>query len=893
MSGEGEGRRQGRRSGEAAPLPRGAGTPPLPHAAAQPAFYSPHHAGFQPWLPTQFSAMASYGAPAFYLPPPSPLPYGAPPSPGAPGGDQRFLPLAGMVMGLPSEATTPRGWGGMQFEQQVAHVQPGDYSRVERPRPPPPPPSGRRYGRGGGHGHGQERRGRVSQHADLSSQLQLEELLLHLRRLPRDAPLHPSITQALHPLDGRGLAQLIRELGRNNLPHRGAQLFDLVRSLGPAHELAHLLDEYAYTSMVANCGQRQALDQALGLMQEMQERGIPCNVHTYSALMNVAIKCGQYRLALDVYRDMRAAGCPANVVTFNTLCDVYGKSGQWEEALAVLEVMRQERVQPVTRTFNTIMIACNTSGQWQEALRVHEKMVAAGQPPNTTTFNALISAHSKAGDLPKVLQTFEEMVSKGCERSVITYSSLISACEKAGEWKLALQLFEEMRGEGCTPNVISYNSLIAACAQGAQWEKAGEVFEAMQAQGCRPDVVTYTALIQAYERGGQWRRALAAFEDMRSRQCTPDSIILNIILDVLWETGVAWAQRRAAGIFRDATEDGLIRQHSHSSPDSLELNLHSTTVAVALLSLHNWLAELCARGDDLPARVSIIAGKGKAKDAGHSIIKETVTALLRRLEAPFQESADATAYIGRLEATGGEVSQWLAGQGPAVLSCIVPLPPDASDGGGGAAAGSAAAAAGRQEAAAGSETTALGAPAGQAAAAAAAAAAAVAGLHIGSGGSRGHASQRADKDLQDELAAEARAAEAFSMAQYFEKTHNLNVQMMRPGYLAQRPELARLAATLGTRLRLPEEAVHDAVLLLDRAMSVPLEAPESLHRAALAACLLLAARQAGLPDRRVPEPGTVAEAAGVSPVLLGQVQAALLAALQNDTASISGKLVHA
>lgn len=35
--------------------------------------------------------------------------------------------------------------------------------------------------------------------------------------------------------------------------------------------------------------------------------------------------------------------------------------------------------------------------------------------------------------------------------------------------------------------------------------------------------------------------------------------------------------------------------------------------------------------------------------------------------------------------------------------------------------------------------------------------------------------------------------------------------------------------------------------------------------------------------------GAVAEAAGVAPVLLGQVQAALLAALQNDTASISGE----
>ncbi|KAI7844476.1 hypothetical protein COHA_001936, partial [Chlorella ohadii] len=531
-----------------------------------------------------------------------------------------------------------------------------------------------------------------------------------------------------------------------------------------------------------------------------------------------------------------------------------------------------------------------------EALRVYERMVAAGQPPNTTTYNALISAHSKAGHLPKVLQTFEEMVSKGCERSVITYSSLISACEKAGEWKLALQLFDEMRTEGCIPNVISYNSLIAACAQGAQWEKAGEVFEAMQAQGCRPDVVTYTALIQAYERGGQWRRALAAFEDMRARQCTPDAIILNIILDVLWETGVAWAQRRAAGIFRDATEDGLIRQHSHTSPDSLELNLHSTTVAVALLSLHTWLAELCGRGANLPARVSIIAGKGKAKDAGHSIIKETVTALLRSLEAPFQESADATAYIGRLEATGPEVAQWLADKGPAVLSCIIPLPPGVADAaasssaGGSATAASAAAQGSGPEAAsaASGEAAALGASSGQAAAAAAAAAAAVAGLYIGSSsGGRSRSRQQADKDLKEELAAEARAAEAFAMAQYFEKTHNLSVQMMSPGYLAQRPELARLAATIGAQLHLPEEAVHDAVLLLDRAMSVPLDAPESLHRAALAACLLLAGRQAGLPERLVPEPGTVAEAAGVSPLLLGQVQTALLAALQNDTASIS------
>lgn len=49
-------------------------------------------------------------------------------------------------------------------------------------------------------------------------------------------------------------------------------------SLGPAHELARLLDEFSYTSMVANCGQRQALDAALALVQV----GAPRTAHTRS-----------------------------------------------------------------------------------------------------------------------------------------------------------------------------------------------------------------------------------------------------------------------------------------------------------------------------------------------------------------------------------------------------------------------------------------------------------------------------------------------------------------------------------------------------------------------------------------------------------------------------------
>ena len=39
----------------------------------------------------------------------------------------------------------------------------------------------------------------------------------------------------------------------------------------------------------------------------MRTRGIPCNVHTFSALMNVCIKANEPELALDVYQQLQAS----------------------------------------------------------------------------------------------------------------------------------------------------------------------------------------------------------------------------------------------------------------------------------------------------------------------------------------------------------------------------------------------------------------------------------------------------------------------------------------------------------------------------------------------------------------------------------------------------------
>ena len=68
--------------------------------------------------------------------------------------------------------------------------------------------------------------------------------------------------------------------------------------------------QWGVCAVIALCGQRQALRRSLGLMAEMRSRKVPANVHTYSALMNVCIKCGELDLALDVFNQLQVWPLP-------------------------------------------------------------------------------------------------------------------------------------------------------------------------------------------------------------------------------------------------------------------------------------------------------------------------------------------------------------------------------------------------------------------------------------------------------------------------------------------------------------------------------------------------------------------------------------------------------
>jgi pentatricopeptide repeat domain-containing protein 1 len=130
---------------------------------------------------------------------------------------------------------------------------------------------------------------------------------------------------------------------------------------------------------------------------------------------------------------------------------------------------------------------------------------------------------------------------------------------------------------------------------GGLWQKAEALFEQMKAQGCRPDVVTYSSLLAAYRRGDQWRAVVKTFDQMLALGCKPDSHVYLNVVDLLWSTGVAWAQARALEVYGVAARQWPYRfTVQQSTPDTatVELNVPGSTPAIAAISLHKYLLGL-------------------------------------------------------------------------------------------------------------------------------------------------------------------------------------------------------------------------------------------------------------------------------------------------------------
>lgn len=142
--------------------------------------------------------------------------------------------------------------------------------------------------------------------------MSVEELVRVCSTLPPDGSAVAAVSAAMAYLDSRATAALMKELAKTQQLARAMEIFDWLKSLPAEHELYSLCDVYTFTTAISLMGPSQQLRRALELIGEMRARGLQCNVHTYSALMNVCIKVrGAARVGCGMHALATAADCPA------------------------------------------------------------------------------------------------------------------------------------------------------------------------------------------------------------------------------------------------------------------------------------------------------------------------------------------------------------------------------------------------------------------------------------------------------------------------------------------------------------------------------------------------------------------------------------------------------
>lgn len=85
-------------------------------------------------------------------------------------------------------------------------------------------------------------------------------------------------------------------------------------------------------------------DEAIGVYQELQQRGLEPDSYTLTALLTASERVGNWRQALDVFDDFSARHIPVISCNYNSLIYTLATGGEWQK-------VRAANLSPISRNF--------------------------------------------------------------------------------------------------------------------------------------------------------------------------------------------------------------------------------------------------------------------------------------------------------------------------------------------------------------------------------------------------------------------------------------------------------------------------------------------------------------------------------------------------------------
>lgn len=207
-------------------------------------------------------------------------------------------------------------------------------------------------------------------------------------------------------------------------------------------------------------------------------RGLMSHAVLGNALLSMYGECGSIRDAKYVFENL----VECNVISWTAMCSVYLQQGLSKEAMEFITHMLQEGCSPNQWTFVGALQACGDLADNEDDVivcghvvrpqsllkgkAIHSEAWRKGWASGVILGSALVSMYGKCGSIVDARHVFDGL----SQRNIVSWNAMIAAYVLQGQAERAMDLYEKMAHDGVSPDNWTFVSTLQACAMLANKE---------------------------------------------------------------------------------------------------------------------------------------------------------------------------------------------------------------------------------------------------------------------------------------------------------------------------------------------------------------------------------------------------------------------------------------
>ncbi|CAL0325008.1 unnamed protein product [Lupinus luteus] len=302
---------------------------------------------------------------------------------------------------------------------------------------------------------------------------------------------------------------------------------------------------YTVTSIVHACACSNSLDKGREVHDYITKNKMGSSLPVCNALMNMYAKCGSMEEAHIIFSKLPVK----DIVSWNTMIGGYSKNSLPNEAL-YLFVDMQKQSKPDEITMACVLPACSGLSALDKGREIHGHILRKGYFSNPNVLGALVDMYVKCG-LLVIAKLLFDMIPK---KNLVHWTIMIAGYAMHGFGNEAISTFEKMRKAGIEPDETSFTSVLCACRDSGL-QKEGWVFFNYMRRKCsiEPKLEHYVCMVDLLALSGNLSKAYKFIETMPIK---PDATIWGALLSgCRIHHDVVLAEKVAEHIFEQEPEN--------------------------------------------------------------------------------------------------------------------------------------------------------------------------------------------------------------------------------------------------------------------------------------------------------------------------------------------------